>query len=91
MGTYREFVETDYGGVGRSCLAKARFDSRREACALARQGRRSNGQLDAYHCVNCSYWHLGHRRSPKSKRALMNLRRRDQPTWTTTSAWSEET
>ena len=38
VGTYREFVETNYGGVERSCLSKARFDSRREArpwCAMA--------------------------------------------------------
>ena len=84
MGTYTECVETNYGGVQRSCMSKARFESRREARSLARNGRRSNGQLDAYHCQNCSYWHLGHNRSPKSRRAKSRpWRYGTQLTWTT--------
>ena len=48
------------------------------------QVRRSNGQLDPYHCQNCSYWHLGHNRSPKSRRAkLRPWRYGTQLTWTT--------
>ena len=85
MGTYTELVETNYGGIDRRCLAKARFDSRGEARATVRHGRHSNGQLEPYHCPDCSYWHLGHGRSPKARRALMNLRRRERTAWTTTS------
>lgn len=86
MGTYGEFVNTDYRGVERSCLAKARYDSRREARALVEHGRRSNGQLEPYHCQSCSYWHLGHRRSSKSRRALANgWRKASMVTWTKTS------
>ena len=84
VGTYREFVETNYGGFERSCLSKARFDSRREARSMVRNGRRSNGQLEAYHCSNCDAWHLGHHRSPKDRRARSRpWRYGTQLTWTT--------
>jgi hypothetical protein len=86
MGTYAEFVDNDYDGIERSCLARARYDSRREARALVEHGRRSNGQLQPYHCKTCYSWHLGHRRSPKSRRALATKwRRTTRVTWTTKS------
>lgn len=84
MGTSAELIETNYSGFERSCLSKARFDSRREARSLARHGRHSNGQLDAYHCPNCKGWHLGHNRSPKARRALARAwRPRTEMAWTT--------
>ena len=53
--------------IERSCLTKARFVSRGEARSLATHGTRRNGQLHAYHCMYCGWWHLGHRRRRRGR------------------------
>jgi hypothetical protein len=53
--------------VERSCLSKAFFVSRREARSMARNGRRSNGQLKPYRCRYGEHWHLGHRPQWRTK------------------------
>jgi hypothetical protein len=69
MDTYAEYIKRDIPLLERSCYSKARFDSRREANALARHGHRSDSQLKPYHCDNCSSWHLGHSRTRKARHA----------------------
>ncbi|HUG48948.1 MAG TPA: hypothetical protein VMP67_11125 [Candidatus Limnocylindria bacterium] len=65
MVELRQLVNRNLPPVERACLSKARFLSRREAGALARQGRLTardvGGQLAPYHCLYCGWWHLGHR------------------------------
>lgn len=58
---YRTLINRDLPLVERGCTSKVAFESRREALNLARNGRRSNGQLHPYHCRYCDLWHLGHR------------------------------
>lgn len=59
---YRQYLNRDLPLLVRGCTSKARFGSRREARALAKHGRMSDGSLAPYHCQYCGGWHLGHRR-----------------------------
>jgi hypothetical protein len=61
---YRTLINRDLPPVERGCTSKVAFESRREARSVARNGRRSNGQLHPYHCRYCDLWHLGHRHRP---------------------------
>jgi hypothetical protein len=65
---YRQFVNQALTREQRGCLSKAVFESRREARSIARNGRRSNGQLKPYSCAYCGRWHLGHSHPKSSAR-----------------------
>jgi hypothetical protein len=62
IANYRQFINRDLPLVERGCASKAAFVSRREARSWVRNGRRSDGSLDPYHCNVCGHWHVGHRR-----------------------------
>jgi len=59
---YRTLINRNLPLEERGCTSKVTFSTRVEARSLARRGRRSDGQLDPYHCRYCDFWHLGHRR-----------------------------
>jgi hypothetical protein len=58
---YHEFINRDLPIRERACTSKTVFFSRREAKALTRHGRRTDG-VKPYHCRWCDHWHLGHSR-----------------------------
>jgi hypothetical protein len=59
---YRQFINRNLPPRERGCTSKVAYSTRREARALARNGRHSDGRLSAYHCRFCAFWHLGHQR-----------------------------
>jgi hypothetical protein len=62
IANYRQLINRDLPIIERGCTSKTVFVSRREARSWVRNGRRSDGSLDPYHCGVCGQWHLGHRR-----------------------------
>jgi len=59
---YTLLVERPTDRLGRSCLSKIPYLSRREARARVRDGRNQDGTLRPYRCQFCDLLHLGHRR-----------------------------
>ena len=60
---YRELIDRRLPLIERGCTSKAAYASRREAGAIARHGRHTDGTLRPYRCASCASWHLGHRRA----------------------------
>lgn len=65
---YTEAVDT-VAPAERSCRGKIRHETKTDAKRARRQmrlqGEAAPGELEAYRCPHCGYWHLGHPTYPR--------------------------